>query len=167
MKTPSLIIIKPEGIARGLVGDILNKFTKAKLEIIALKIVEARRKIVEEHYRHIRKEPFFNGVVDHLMGRFHNQKKLILIIYYGENAIHRCRKITGATNPKEADPESIRGSFGRITARGLYENIVHASSDEEETKREIRLWFNPEDICAKLYPTKIKTNRLHKEKEWL
>lgn len=167
MKTPSFVIIKPEGIARGLVGDILNKFAQAKLEIVALAIVEAKRKIVEEHYRHIRKEPFFKGVVDHLMGRFHNQKKLILIIYFGENASHRCRKIAGATNPKEADPQSIRGAFGRITARGIFENIVHVSSDAEESEREIKLWFKPDDILSKLYATKITTNRFFKKKEWL
>lgn len=167
MKQPSFVIIKPEGIARGLVGDILNKFAQVKLEIIAMRIVEAKREIVKEHYRHIRKEPFFNGVVDHLMGRFHNQKKLILIIYYGERAVHLCREIAGATNPEKADPQSIRGAFGRITAQGLYENIVHVSSDPKETQREIKLWFSPGDILGNLYPAKIKTNRMYKKKEWL
>ena len=167
MKQPSLVMIKPEGIARSLVGDVLNKFAEANLEMIAMRIVEAKQKIVEEHYRHIKEEPFFNGVVDHLLGRFHKQKKIILIIYYGENAIERCRKITGATNPQEADPQSIRGAFGRITAQGLFENIVHVSSDKREAEREIKLWFKPDDILIKLYSTQIKINKSHKKKEWL
>ena len=100
------------------------------------------------------------------MGKYHQQKKLIAVIYYGENAIARCRTIAGATNPEEADPESIRGAYGRITTKGVYENVVHVSSDAAEAEREIKLWFSPADVTMDIYPVKYKTVSTHKEKVW-
>ncbi len=167
MKQPALVIIKPEGIARGLVGNILNKFAQAELEIIALKVAEAHRRLVEEHYQHLKRQPFFESVVDHLMGKIHKQKKIILIVYYGKDAIRRCRTIAGATNPEEADPRSIRGAYGRVTTKGLYENLVHVSSDQKETKREIKLWLKPDDILKELYPSKTTLKQSSKQKEWV
>jgi nucleoside-diphosphate kinase len=76
------------------------------------------------------------------------------LVYWGGDAIKKCRELAGATNPEEADPTSIRGSYGRITTSGVYENVIHVSSNEPEAEREIKLWFEPLDIIVDLYPTK-------------
>jgi len=84
----------------------------------------------------------------------HDRRKVMALVYWGPDAIKKCRGMAGATNPEEADPTSIRGSYGRITTKGLYENVIHVSSDEKDAEREIKLWFNPDEIIVKLYPTK-------------
>lgn len=167
MKEPALIIIKPDGINRGLIGNVLTKFNEAGLEMVAIRLAKATKELAEEHYKHIRGKPFFDGVVDYLLGKFHKEKKLLAIIYYGENAIKKCRALAGATNPEEADPLSIRGAYGRITTKGIYENVVHVSSDKNEARREIQIWFDPDDITVELYPTRqIKSNGLNRKKVW-
>ncbi len=166
MKEAVLVLIKPDGISKGLMGSVMGKFAPASLEIVALGIRKATRELAENHYRHLRNEPFFEGVIDYLMGKYHKRKKLIAIVYYGEGAIKKCRKIAGATSPEEADPFSIRGSYGRITTKGLYENVVHVSSGRKDAEREIKIWFSPDDVTKKLYPIKIKVIRAHKESVW-
>ena len=88
------------------------------------------------------------------------------LVYWGDEAITKCRELAGATNPEEADPTSIRGSYGRITTKGLYENVIHVSSNESEAQREIKLWFKPEEIIVDLYPTKEITEEKKKSKVW-
>ena len=166
MKQPALIIIKPDGISKKLVGDVLTKFARTELEIVAISIAKATRKIAQEHYKHLNGQPFFENVVSYFCGEFHKEKKLMTIIYYGEDAIKKCRKIAGATNPEEAVPDSIRGSYGRITTAGIYENVVHVSSDNKEAEREIKLWFDPDDITVHLYSTETKIINACKKKVW-
>jgi nucleoside-diphosphate kinase len=167
MKQPALIIVKPDGISKKIVGNVLMKFAQTGLEIIAVRIAKATREIAEKHYQHLKAKPFFKDLVSYFCGEFHNEKKLLAVIYYGEDAIKKCRTMAGATNPEEADPESIRGSYGRITTSGIYENVVHVSSDKKEAEREIKLWFDPEDIIVNLYPTTTKVLKTHKKKVWL
>jgi len=166
MKQPALIIIKPDGVSKKLTGNILTKFSQSKLEIIAIRIIKTTRKLAEEHYKQLKGQPFFDELVSYFCGKFHNEKKLMAIIYYGEDAVKICRKIAGATNPEQAAPESIRGSYGRITTKGIFENVVHVSSDKREAKREIKLWFDPADIIMDLYPTKIEAFNNNKKKVW-
>ncbi len=167
MKEPALVLIKPDGISKGLIGSVLSKFAQANLEIVGLRIAKASRRLAEAHYQHLKNEPFFDDVICYLTGKYHSHKKLLTIIYYGNNAIKKCRAIAGATNPEEADPESIRGSYGRITTKGLFENVVHVSSDKKEAEREIKLWFNPDDITVEIYPTKLRVVEAHKESCWI
>ena len=155
MKEPALVIIKPDGTTKGLVANILTKFARPDLEIVGVRIVRPTRTLAEEHYKHIKNKPFFEETVAYFLGRFHKEKKLLAIIYYGKDAIVQCRKIAGATNPEEADPNSIRGSYGRITTQGIYENVVHVSSNKNEVQREIKLWFEPGDIVINLLPAKV------------
>lgn len=166
MKQAALVIIKPDGISKKLVGDVITKFAKTGLEIVAIRIVKTSRRLAEEHYKQLKGKPFFNDVVSYLSGQFHKEKKLLTVIYYGEEAIKKCRKIAGATNPEEAEPDSIRGAYGRITTGGIYENVVHVSSDKAEAEREIKLWFDPDDITVELYPTKTKFIEKCKKRTW-
>lgn len=166
MKQAALVIIKPDGISKGLTGAVLTKLAEADLEFIGFKIANATKELAEEHYKHLKDMPFFKSVISYLMGKGYKRKKLLAIVYYGEHAIKKCRKIAGATNPEEAHPYSIRGSFGRITSSGLYENVVHVSSDAKEAEREIKLWFKPDEITRSLYSTKIQLIEAHKERVW-
>ena len=76
------------------------------------------------------------------------------MVYWGDNAVAKVRELAGATNPEEAEPTSIRGAYGRITSKGIYENVIHTSANKEEAEREIKLWFEPEEIIKDVYPTK-------------
>ncbi len=166
MKAAALVIIKPEGLYRSLVGEIINKFNETGLELIALKLVDVPRTKAEEHYKQLQDKPFFDGVINHLMGKYHDGCRVVAMVYYGNDAIKKCRRVAGATNPEEADPKSIRGSFGRITKKGIFENVVHVSSDMQEAKREIYLWLEPDDITRKIYATKIVTYNNIKKRVW-
>ncbi|MEW6170535.1 MAG: nucleoside-diphosphate kinase [Candidatus Omnitrophota bacterium] len=153
----TLILIKPDGLKKSLTGNILTRLSETKLEIVAAKMVRVSRGLAEEHYRHLKEKPFFQEIIRYIQGELHNRKKVMALVYWGEDAINKVRQLAGATNPEEADPTTIRGSYGRITTSGVYENVIHASANEEDAQREIQLWFKPEEIIVKLYPTKETT----------
>ncbi len=154
MPEPTLVIIKPDGLQKSLTGNILTRISETKLIIIGTKIKEVSRELAEEHYCHLKDKPFFEEIVKYLMGEFHT-KRIMAIVYYGEDAIQKVRNVCGATNPEEAEPGTIRGSYGRITTKGIYENAIHASSNLTDAEREIKLWFEPNDIVEEnLFPTK-------------
>lgn len=162
----TLIVIKPDGLKKSLTGNILTRLSETKLEIVAAKMVRVTRELAAEHYQHLKDQPFFEDVLRYLMGEFHDRRKVMALLYYGEDAIVKCRSLAGKTNPEEADSTSIRGSYGRITTRGVYENVVHVSANPEDSEREIKLWFDPEEIIVNLYPTKSEVET--KEKQvWL
>jgi len=161
-----LILIKPDGLKKSLTGNILTRLSETKLEIVAAKIVCVSRELAAEHYKHLSDKPFFEELVKYLQGELHNRKKVLALVYWGPDAINKCRTLAGATNPEEADPTSIRGSYGRITTKGLYENVIHVSSNPEEAEREIKLWFSPDEIIVPLYKTK-EIDLQKKQKSWL
>ncbi|HAJ57665.1 MAG TPA: nucleoside-diphosphate kinase [Candidatus Omnitrophica bacterium] len=162
----TLIVIKPDGLKKSLTGNILTRLSETKLEIVAAKMVRVSRELAAEHYRHLQDKPFFEDVLRYLMGEFHDRYKVMALIYWGENAITKCRSLAGATNPEEADSVSIRGSYGRITTRGVYENVVHVSANPEDAQREIKLWFNPDEVIVDLYPSKKVVETVEK-REWV
>ena len=159
MKEAALVIIKPDGIAKGIYGDILTKFSNANLELIGMRVVKVSKKLAEEHYKHIKDKPFFKQVIEYLVGKYHKENKVIAIVYCGDNGIKKCRAIAGATNPEEAFPKSVRGSYGRVTTKGVYENVVHVSSNSKEADREIKLWFCPGDLIKNIYPIKFNNQK--------
>ncbi len=156
MTQQTLVLIKPDGLKKSLTGNILTRLSETKLEIIAAKMMRVSRELAVEHYQQLQDRPFFEDLVRYLQGEFHQKKKVLAIVYWGDDAIRRIREMGGATNPEEADPISIRGAFGRITTKGVYENVIHASSSEVEAEREIKLWFQPDEIILDLYPTKME-----------
>lgn len=154
MKQQTLVLIKPDGLNKSLTGNVLTRLSETKLDIVATKIVQVSKELARQHYIGLKDKPFFDELLKYLMGEYH-KKKVMALVYWGEDAIDKVRKICGATNPEEADPVSIRGAYGRITTKGVYENVIHASTNPEESEREIKLWFNPDDIIINMYPTKI------------
>lgn len=154
-KEAVLVLIKPDAIRRQLEGSVINHFSETKLELVAMKLIKPTSEKVKFHYKHIIDQPFFQGVSDLLLGKTHKTKYVIGLVYYGTDAIKKSRKLAGATNPEEADPLSLRGKYGRITTKRVYENVVHVSSDVKEAEREIKLWFEPTDFTKKIYSTTI------------
>jgi len=161
-----LILIKPDGLKKSLTGNILTRLSETKLEIVAAKITRVSKELAEEHYKHLKDKPFFEELIKYLRGELHDRRKAMALVYWGRDALTKCRELAGATNPEEADPTSIRGSYGRITTSGVYENVIHVSSDAPEAEREIKLWFEPEEIIVDLYPTKDTKEKEHKKKIW-
>lgn len=153
MPDQTLVLIKPDGLKKSLTGNVLTRLSETKLDIIGAKIVRVSRELGKEHYKHMKDKPFFEELIKYIMGYYH-KKKVMALVYWGEDAIKKVREICGATNPEEADTVSIRGQYGRITTKGVYENVIHASTNENEAKREIRLWFSPEELIVDIYPTK-------------
>jgi nucleoside-diphosphate kinase len=149
-----LILIKPDGLKKSLTGNILTRLSETKLEIVAAKMVRVQRELAAAHYQHLKDKPFFEELLKYLQGELHDRKKVMALIYWGEDAIKKCRELAGATNPEEAEPTSIRGSYGRILTSGLFENVIHVSSNEPDAEREIKLWFNPEEVIVDLYAVK-------------
>jgi len=161
MAQQTLVLIKPDGLKKSLTGNILARLSETKLEIIAAKIVKVSKKLAEDHYDALKDKPFFPELIKYIMGDYH-KRKVMALVYWGDDAIKKVRNICGSTNPEEADSVSIRGAYGRITTKGVYENVIHASAHEADAEREIKLWFEPDDIIADLYPTKMATSTIEK-----
>ncbi len=166
MVEQTLVLIKPDGLKKSLTGNILTRLSETKLEIVAAKIVRVSRELAEEHYEQMKAKPFFGELVDYICGELHERRKVMAMVYWGEDAISKVRRLAGATNPEEADPVSIRGAYGRITTRGVYENVIHTSRDKEEAEREIKLWFSPDEVIVELYPTKALETTNKKKRTW-
>src|SRR5690349_11897113 len=126
----TLVLIKPDGLKKSLTGNILTKLAETRLIIIGAKVVSVSRELAEEHYVHLKDKPFFAELIRYIQGEFYGQeyRRVMAMVYRGNNAIKKVRDMAGATNPEEADSVTIRGSYGRITTKGVYENVIHASS---------------------------------------
>ena len=157
----TLVLIKPDGLKKSLTGNVLTRLSETKLDIVAAKIVKVSRELAERHYAHMKDKPFYEELLKYIMGEYH-KRKVMALIYWGEDAISKVRAICGSTNPEEADPVSIRGAYGRITTKGVYENVIHASTNEEEAEREIKLWFQPDEIISNLYPAKVVKEKIER-----
>jgi len=166
MNQQALILIKPDGLKKSLTGNILARLSETKLEIVAAKMVRVSRELASEHYKHMKDKSFFEELIQYIQGELHDRRKVMAMIYWGEDAIAKIRQLAGSTNPEEADPTTIRGAYGRITTKGLYENVLHTSSNESEAEREIKLWFQPDDIIVDLYPTKVVEVTVDKKRIW-
>jgi nucleoside-diphosphate kinase len=148
----TLVLIKPDGLKKSLTGNILTRLSETRLEIAGARIVRVTRELAEEHYAELKKKDFFDELIRYIMGEYHERRKVMALVYHGEDAIEKVRNICGATNPEEAEPASIRGAYGRITTLGVFENAIHASANAEDAEREIKLWFTPEEVVYHIYP---------------
>ncbi len=135
----TLLLVKPDGVQRQLVGRVLARFEDRGLKLVGLKLVHVDRALAEEHYAVHSGKPFFRGLVD-----FITSGPLVAAALEGPNAIAIVRAMNGATRPHEAAPGSIRGDLAVETAQ----NLVHASDSPENAAAEIALWFRPEELLA-------------------
>lgn len=166
MSQQTLVIIKPDGLKKSLTGNILTRLSETKLEIVAAKIVRVSKGLAADHYRHMKDKPFFDELIQYIQGELHDRRKVMAMVYWGKDAIAKVRQIAGVTNPEEAESTTIRGAYGRITTEGIYENVLHASTNEEEAEREIKLWFEPDEIIVDLYPTKKASIKTQTKRIW-
>lgn len=146
----TLVLIKPDGFARGLTGLVIDRLDRAGLELVGAKMVSVTEKLAKEHYKDLADKPFFPNLIRYIRGEFHNlaHQQVLALVYQGEGAIALTRKVAGATNPEQAEPHSIRGSFGRVTTQGQFENVLHASGNAADAERELKLWFKREEIIG-------------------
>ena len=135
----TLVLIKPDAVNRGLVGEIIRRFENRTLEIKALKILKPSRELIERHYDVHRGKPFFNDTVE-----FMTSGLVVAMVLAGESAIETVRDMIGALEPVEARPGTIRGDFTLSIRR----NLVHGSDSPESAEREIPIWFGKEEILA-------------------
>lgn len=133
----SYIMVKPDGVQRGIVGEIIARFEKKGYKLTAMKLFSPSKQLLEEHYKELKDKPFFPDLVNYmLMG------PVVCMIWQGLDAVKTGRKMLGATNPLNSEPGTIRGDFCIEAGR----NIIHGSDSVESAEREIKLWFKEEEV---------------------
>ncbi|OII72017.1 nucleoside-diphosphate kinase [Cryptosporidium ubiquitum] len=130
------LMIKPDGIQRKVVGEIISRFEKRGYRIAAMKLTTATPAILEEHYAEHKGKPFLPGLIEKMTG------PVLCMVFEGVDVIAQARKMMGSTRPGEAAPGTIRADFCQQAGR----NLIHGSDSAESAKREISLWFKPEEI---------------------
>ena len=128
----TLVIIKPDGVRRGLIGEIISRYEKKGLKISNIKMIYADEEILREHYAEHLGKSFYKDLLDFMMSG-----RIVVMVVEGKNVVETVRKINGKTNPLEAEMGSIRGDFANFVT----ENIVHGSDSAESAEREISIWF--------------------------
>jgi len=128
----TLVLIKPGGVQRNLIGEITKRIEQRGLKVVGLSLLKADTATAEAHYDEHRERPFFGSVVSYL-----TSGPIVAIAVNGENAVKAIRAMMGATNPLEAGPGTVRGDF----ALSIEDNLTHSSSDPEAAARELGLWF--------------------------
>ena len=137
MTERTLILIKPDGVQRALIGQIISRYEERGLRIVGIKMVHADRALAEQHYAVHRDKPFFAGLVEFICSG-----PLVAMAVEGPNAVAVCRAINGATRPHEAAPGSIRGDLALDTGH----NLVHGSDSVQTAEFELELWFKPDEL---------------------
>lgn len=135
----TFLAIKPDGVQRGLVGEIVRRFETKGFILVGMKFMKVTRELAESHYDVHRERPFFSNLVD-----FITSGPIVAMVWEGEGVVAAARKMIGATNPLTAEPGTIRGDFGVNIGR----NLIHGSDAIETAQREISLWFSDEELVA-------------------
>ncbi len=135
----TFLAIKPDGVQRGLVSEIIGRFETKGFTLVGLKFMKVSRELAEQHYDVHRERPFFASLVE-----FITSGPVVAMVWEGEGVVSSARKIIGATNPLTAEPGTIRGDFGVNIGR----NLIHGSDALETAQREIALWFKDEELVS-------------------
>lgn len=180
-KEVTLVLLKPDALERSLTGVILSQLSGEGLVIAGAKIVKVSQELATTHYEEHKEKPFFDELVRYIQGEFHSRQKVFAMVWYGEDAIARIREKIGPTNPMEKvgdhEPVTIRQKYGRIVpVKGpdghdviedgnavlRYENVIHGST-RADAEKEIKLWFEPEELLpeARICPTETRIMRIY------
>jgi nucleoside-diphosphate kinase len=135
----TFLMLKPDGVQRGLVSNIIGRFETKGFTLVGMKFMAVSRELAEKHYDVHRERPFFAGLVD-----FITSGPVVAMVWEGDGVIASARKIIGATKPLEADPGTIRGDLGVTVGR----NIIHGSDAPETAQAEIALWFSDAELVS-------------------
>ena len=137
IKEKTLVLIKPDAIQRGLVGEIMTRFEKKGLKLVGLKMMTLDEMVLREHYAHIADKPFFPGVA-----KFMQSTPVVAMCWEGLDVVGTVRKITGITKAREAEAGSIRGDF----AMSVSCNVIHASDSVETAEKEVKRFFKEDEL---------------------
>jgi nucleoside-diphosphate kinase len=132
----TLVLVKPDGVARNLAGEILRRIEAKGYQLVDIKLVEASRELLSAHYAEHEGKPFFTSLVE-----FMESGPIVAIRLTGNSVIEGFRSLAGATNPTNAAPGTIRGDLGRDWGTKVQQNLVHGSDSAESAERELALWF--------------------------
>lgn len=135
----TFVMVKPDGVQRGLVGEVVSRLERKGLKIVAMKMLWIPKEMAENHYAEHKEKPFFSALVEYI-----TSSPVVAMVVEGKNAIKVVRTLVGATNPVEAAPGTIRGDFGLDVGR----NVVHASDSPQSAEREISLFFSNDEIVS-------------------
>ncbi|SER44392.1 nucleoside-diphosphate kinase [Salipaludibacillus aurantiacus] len=135
----TFLMVKPDGVQRNLIGEVVSRFEMKGFTLTGAKIMQISKDLAETHYGEHKERPFFGELVD-----FITSGPVFAMVWEGDGVIAEARKMMGKTNPKEADPGTIRGDFGVQVSM----NIIHGSDSEESAKREINLFFKDEELVS-------------------
>ena len=135
----TFLAIKPDGVQRGLVGEIIRRFETKGFTLVGLKLMNVSKELAESHYDVHRERPFFPSLI-----QFITSGPVVAMVWEGEGVVASARKMIGATNPLSSEPGTIRGDFGVTVGR----NIIHGSDAIETARTEISLWFKDEELVS-------------------
>lgn len=133
----TLVLVKPDGVQRGLAGEIIGRIERSGVRLVAMKFMMVTKELAEEHYGEHKGKPFFPGLVS-----FITSSPVVAMVWEGPGAIAHVRRLMGKTKPAESEPGTIRGDFGVMVGR----NLVHGSANAEDAAREVALWFEPAEL---------------------
>ncbi|QJC96628.1 Nucleoside diphosphate kinase [Bacillus mojavensis] len=135
----TFIMVKPDGVQRQLIGEILSRFERKGLQLAGAKLMRVTEQMAEKHYAEHQGKPFFGELVE-----FITSGPVFAMVWEGENVVEVTRQLIGKTNPKEALPGTIRGDFGMFVGK----NIIHGSDSLESAEREIHIFFKDEELVS-------------------
>ncbi|WP_066047587.1 nucleoside-diphosphate kinase [Robertmurraya korlensis] len=135
----TFLMVKPDGVQRNLIGEIVGRFEKKGFQLVGAKLMLVSDELAKQHYGEHKERPFFGELVD-----FINSGPVFAMVWEGENVIAAARQMMGATNPKDSQPGTIRGDFAVTVGK----NIIHGSDSPESAEREIALFFKDEELLT-------------------
>lgn len=135
----TLVLVKPDGVQRGLIGEVIARLERRGLRLVAAKFLQVSRELAEQHYAVHQGKPFYEGLVNYI-----TSAPVMAMVWEGPNAVAAVRQTMGATRPTEAAPGTIRHDFGLTIGR----NLTHASDSPENGEKEANLWFKPEELVS-------------------
>ncbi|KAF1872627.1 hypothetical protein Lal_00016463 [Lupinus albus] len=135
----TFIAVKPDGVQRGLISEIISRFERKGYKLVGIKVVVPTKEFAGKHYHALKDKPFFNG-----LSEFLSSGPVVAMVWEGEGVITYGRKLIGATDPQKSEPGTIRGDLAVVVGR----NIIHGSDGPETAKDEINLWFKPEELVS-------------------
>src|SRR5512135_1235627 len=135
----SLVLVKPDGVERGLIGEVISRLERRGLRLVAAKFMQVSKELAETHYAIHKGKPFYAGLIQYI-----TSAPVMAMVWEGPNAIAAVRQTMGATRPTEAAPGSVRHDFALEIGR----NLTHASDSVDNGEKEVALWFAPQELLA-------------------
>ncbi len=135
----TLVFVKPDGVQRGLIGEVVARLERRGLRLVAAKFIQVSKELAEKHYAIHKGKAFYDGLIQYILSA-----PVMVTVWEGPNAVTAVRQTMGATRPTEAAPGSVRHDFGLEIGR----NLTHASDSVENAQKEIELWFKAEELVS-------------------